>query len=69
MLRIIGQTALGAGKKLTRHDVRRLRVKTVMKRLIFIAVHVISHARQGFLSLGRGNLWRETFLKVYETFA
>ena len=69
ILRIIGQTALGSGKKLTRHDVRRLRAKTVMKRLIFIAVHVISHARQAFLSLGRSNLWRETFLKVYEAFA
>jgi hypothetical protein len=69
ILRIIGQTALGVGKKLTRHDVRRLRAKTVMKRLIFIAVHVISHARQVFLSLGRSNLWRETFFKVYEAFA
>jgi len=68
ILRIIGQTALGVGKKLTRHDVRRLRAKTVMKRLIFIAVHVISHARQAFLSLGRSNLWRETFIKVYEAF-
>jgi len=69
ILRIIGQRALGTGTKLTRHDVRRLRVKTVMKRLIFIAVRVISHARQSFLSLGRSNLWRETFLKVYESFA
>jgi len=69
ILRIIGQTALGSGKKLTRHDVRRLRAKTVMKRLIFIAVHVIGHARQAFLSLGRSNLWRDTYLKVYEAFA
>jgi hypothetical protein len=69
ILRVIGQTALGAGAKLTRHDVHRLRVKTVMKRLIYIAVHVISHARQMMLSLGRSNLWRETFLKVYEVFA
>jgi len=69
ILRIIGQTALKTGKKLTRHNVRRLRVKTVMKRLIFIAVHVISHARQAFLSLGRSNLWRETYLKVYEAFS
>jgi hypothetical protein len=69
ILRIIGQTALGEGKKLTRHDVRRLRAKTVMKRLIFIAVHVISHARQVFLSLGRSNLWRVTFVKVYQAFA
>jgi len=69
ILRIIGQTALGKGEKLTRHDVRRLRAKTVMKRLIFIAVHVISHARQAFLSLGRSNLWRKTFMGVYEAFA
>ena len=69
ILRIMGQTALGTGEKLTRHEVRRLRAKTVMKRLILIAARIISHARQTFLRLGRSNIWRETFLKVYESFA
>ena len=69
ILRIIGQTALGGGVKLTRHDVRRLRAKTVMKRLLFIAGHVTTHARQVFLSLGQSNLWREAFARVYAAFA
>ena len=69
ILRIIGQTALGEGKKLQRHDVRRLRAKTVMKRLIYIAGHVTAHARQCFLSLGRSNIWREVFVRAYSAFA
>ena len=69
ILRIIGQTALGGDVKLTRHDVKRLRAKTVMKRLLFIAGHVTTHARQVFLSLGQSNLWREAFARVYTAFA
>ena len=64
-----GQAALGTGKKLARHDIRRLRAKTVVKRLIFITVNVGNHTSRGSLSLGRSSLWRETFLKVYGTFA
>ena len=69
ILRIIGQTALGSGAKLTRHSVNRLRAKTVMKRLIFIAGHVVSHARQTFLGLGRSNIWRDVFIRLYSAFA
>jgi len=69
ILRIIGQTALDGDVKLTRHDVRRLRAKTVMKRLIFIAGHVVSHARQTFLGLGRSNIWRDAFVRIYTAFA
>jgi hypothetical protein len=68
ILRVIGQTALDSDVKLTRHDVRRLRVKTVMKRLIFIAGHVVSHARQTFLGLGHSNIWRDAFVRLYTTF-
>jgi hypothetical protein len=68
ILRIIGQTALD-GNKMTRHDVRRLRAKTVINRFMFIAGHVVSHARQMFLSLGRSNIWRDSFLRMYEVFA
>jgi hypothetical protein len=69
VLRIIGQSALHAGVKLTRHDVKRLRAKTVINRFIFIAGRVISHAREIFLTLGRSNIWRQTFSRLYETFA
>ena len=53
ILRIIGQWALGTGEKLARHDVKRLRVKTVINRFMFIAGRVITHARQMFLTLLR----------------
>jgi hypothetical protein len=68
ILRIIGQWALGTGEKLTRHDVKRLRAKTVINRFIFIAGRVISHARQMFMTLGRSNIWRHVFLRLYEAF-
>jgi hypothetical protein len=68
ILRIIGQTALKDDIKLTRHDVRRLRAKTVIKRFMFIAGHVVSHARQIWLSLGRSNIWSSCFTRMYEAF-
>ena len=69
ILRVIGQTALGSDQNLNRRNVSRLRAKTVMKRLILIAGHVVSHARQMFLGLGRSNIWRGVFLRLYEAFA
>jgi len=69
ILRIIGQTALDSDVILTRYDVKRLRAKTVMKRLIFIAGHVVSHARQTILGLGRSNIWRDAFVRLYTAFA
>lgn len=68
VLRVIGQTALSEETKLTRHEVSRLRIKTVINRLILIAGHVIQHARQNILSLGRSNIWSNSFLKVYGAF-
>ena len=69
ILRVIGQSALGSDVKLTRHSVNRLRAKTVMKRLVFIAGHVVNHARQTFLGLGCSNIWRDVFIRLYSVFA
>jgi len=69
ILRIIGQTALSFGTKLTRHDVQRLRAKTVIQRFITIAAHVTNHARQIILNIGRSNLWNKVFIKLYTAFA
>ncbi len=69
ILRVIGQNALGSDVKLTRHSVNRLRAKTVMKRLVFIAGHVVNHARQTFLGLGCSNIWRDVFIRLYSVFA
>ena len=68
ILRVIGQSALRTGAKLTRHDVKRLRAKTVMNRFMFIAGRVITHARDTILTLGRSNVWRHTFTKLYAAF-
>ena len=68
ILRIIGQSSLSGDTKLTRHTVSRLRAKTVIKHLIFIAGRVISHAGQVFLSLGQSNIWRNAFLRVHNGF-
>jgi hypothetical protein len=69
ILRMIGQSAISNGNKFSRHDVRRLRIKTVIQDMIFIACRVISHARQKFLNLGRSNIWRFAFVRVYNAFA
>jgi hypothetical protein len=68
ILRIVGQSALGLGGELTRHEVKRLRAKTVIQRFMMIAGRVIEHARQTYLTLGRSNIWRHTFTKLYEAF-
>lgn len=65
ILRIIGQDALRYSDKLTRKDVHRLRAKTVIKRFMFIAGRVITHARDTFLTLGRSNIWINTFSFLY----
>jgi len=68
ILRIIGQSALRTGAKFTRHDVKRLRAKTVINRFMFIAGRVITHARDTILTLGRSNIWRHAFTKLYAAF-
>jgi hypothetical protein len=57
ILRIIGQSSLkGPHAVRRRHEVKRLRLKTVIKNLILIAGHVVKHARKVFLRLGRSNI-------------
>jgi len=68
ILRIVGQTSLRFNDQLTRHNVKRLRAKTVINRFMMIAGRVIEHARQTFLTLGRSNIWRDTFTRLYTAF-
>ena len=68
ILRIIGQSSLRLSDKITRRNVKRLRAKTVIGRFINIAGRVISHAKQTFLTLGRSNIWRDIFTKLYTEF-
>jgi hypothetical protein len=69
ILRVIGQRALGGNAALTRREVSRLRLKTVINRLVYIAGHVTSHARRTFLSLGRSNIWRDAFIRLFTALA
>ena len=70
ILRIIGQTSLlQSEQQLTSHKVFRIRAKTVMKKIVLIAGHVVSHARQFIVDLGRSNIWRNVFRDVYTSFA
>jgi hypothetical protein len=69
ILKVIGIKALDNDDDyLTKREVRRLRIKTIIKRLIFIAGHVTTHARQMFLSLGISTKWRAAFARVYAAF-
>jgi hypothetical protein len=68
VLRIIGQTARNSGIKLNRRDVSRMRLKTVINRFVFIAVHITTHARRLGMSLGRSNIWRDGFCRLYAAF-
>jgi hypothetical protein len=68
LLRVIGQASLKTGTPVSRKTVSRLRAKTVIKRLIYIACRVVSHARTTSLLLGQSNLWKEVFAKVHTVF-
>jgi len=68
ILRIIGQSSLHYNDKPTRRTVKRLRAKTVIGRFMTIAGRVIEHARQTFFTLGRSNIWRNAFVKLYTAF-
>ena len=65
VLKIIGYAALNLGVKLTKHDVGRLRIKTVIQRFINIAVHVVNHARKTYLDFGKSNKWRDAFVYIH----
>lgn len=68
ILRIVGQSSLRLDETITRKNVSRLRAKTVIQRFMTIAGRVIDHARQTFLTLGRSNIWRDSFAKLYTAF-
>jgi hypothetical protein len=69
ILRIIGQESLKKDDVAIRNGVKRRRLKTVIQNLITIASHIVKHARQVYINLGRSNIWRFAFKRIYETFA
>lgn len=59
----------GESKQGWLHPVKRRRIRTVISNLIQIAGHLTPHGRRVVLALGRSNLWRQTFIEVYQRFA
>ena len=69
ILRMMGQESLKAddGRKLKR-PIKRRRLRTVIGNLILIAGHVTEHSRRMILALGRSNVWRRPFMRLYNRF-
>jgi protein required for attachment to host cells len=69
ILRMMGQESLRAddARKLKR-PVRRRRLRTVIGNLILIAGHITKHSRRVVLALGRSNIWRHPFMRLYHRF-
>ena len=70
ILRMMGQESLRKddGRKQKR-SVKRRRLRTVIANLIQIAGHVTTHSRKVVLALGRSNIWRHPFMRLYQRFA
>jgi len=70
ILRMIGQESLRSKHRpKVKHPIRRRRLRTVISNLIMIASHITGHARKLVMALGRCNIWRHTFMDVYQRFA
>ena len=68
ILRMIGDESIGPAHPM-KHPVKRRRIGTVIKNLVMMACHITRHARRTKLGLGRSNIWRKTFQKVYLSFS
>ena len=68
ILRMIVGESIGPNHPM-KHPVKRRRIGTVIKNLVMIACHITRHARRTKLGLGRSNIWRKTFQKVYLSFS
>lgn len=69
ILRIMGQESLRKDDVAKRRGVSRRRLRTVIQNLILIASHIVTHARKLYMNLGRSNIWRFAFKRIYETYA
>ena len=70
ILRLIGQESMKSKRApKTKHPVKRRRIRTVIGNLIQIAGHITTHGRRIVLAIGCSNVWRHTFMDVYNRFA
>ena len=69
ILRLIGDVSLLVGTGKQRHEVSRIRFRTVIQRFICIAARVVRHAKKLILKLGRRDFWRHDFISIHKYFA
>jgi hypothetical protein len=65
LLNIIGEMSLSVGTAKQRHPVRRIRLRTVMQRFIYIAARVTRHAKEVFLTFGKRGYWRDDYIRIH----
>jgi hypothetical protein len=69
ILRMLGQESLkGDDARKLKRPVQRRRLRTVINNVVLIASHVTKHSRKVVLALGRSNIWRHAFLRLYNRF-
>ena len=68
ILRLIGSVSLLVGVNKQRHEVSRIRFKTVIQRFIYFAARVVRHAKKLILKLGRRDYWRFDFIRIHKFF-
>lgn len=69
ILRITGQESLKKRDDPNRKKIRRRRIRTVISNLMQFAGHLTEHAGRMVLAIGKSNLWRYTFKRIYDSFA
>lgn len=66
ILRMIGQASI----ELQRDglNIKRKRIRTVIKDIIYFASKIVNHARQEYISISKCEFFRETFKNLYNHF-
>lgn len=65
LLRIIGKDLLKTGMLSRKHmKGKRLRLKTVMQNIMYMAGHLVSHARKSVLRIFKENVWAPAFKQI-----
>lgn len=68
ILRVIGTEAMRGNGAPNPKKAKRRRLKTVIENLMLIAGHFTVHAHKFVLTLGRSNLWVNTFIRIFYHF-
>ena len=66
ILRTIGQASIQLQKDGL--NIKRKRIKTVIKDIVYFASKIVSHARQEYISISICEFFRETFRNIYDYF-